>query len=225
MTAITGDPPQQHPGRTPALERWDPPSGDGAPTVGAVLTLHGGRVKGRRPVGRLDLPMLRMHAIASAAHDDLAARGVVIWSLRYAVQGWNGTTASPVADAQWALARIAATDDVPVALLGHSMGGRTAMRVAGEANVAGVVALAPWFPPGEPLGEVAGRRLVIAHGTRDHTTDPRASRRYADDAERAGAHVRFVDVPGEGHALLRRAAWWNRFAAESVLDVLGRPTS
>ncbi|HQF94373.1 MAG TPA: hypothetical protein PLS46_09455, partial [Microthrixaceae bacterium] len=92
MTAITGDHPQQHPGRTPALERWDPPSGDGAPTVGAVLTLHGGRVKGRRPVGRLDLPMLRMHAIASAAHDDLAARGVVIWSLRYAVQGWNGTT-------------------------------------------------------------------------------------------------------------------------------------
>ena len=99
------------------------------------------------------------------------------------------------------------------------------MRVAGEANVAGVVALAPWFPPGEPLGDVARRRLIIAHGTNDRTTDPKASRRYAADAERAGADVRFVEVPGEGHALLRRPGWWNRFAAESVLDVLGRPAT
>ena len=68
-----------------------------------MLTLHGGRVRGRRAVGRLDLPLLRLHAIARAAHEDLAAEGVVIWSLRYAVQGWNGTTASPVADAQWAI--------------------------------------------------------------------------------------------------------------------------
>ncbi|MEI2651897.1 MAG: hypothetical protein V9G12_07055 [Microthrixaceae bacterium] len=41
----------------------------------------------------------------------------------------------------------------------------------------------------------------------------------------AGAHVRFVDVPGEGHTLLRRSAWWNRFATESVLEVLGRPAT
>lgn len=200
------------------LDRWDP-----APStsiVGAVLALHGGRVKGRRPVGRLDLPMLRMHAIVRAIHDDLATAGIVVWTLRYAVQGWNGADASPVADARWALHQIAMTDDVPVVLLGHSMGGRTAMRVVGEPNVAGVVALAPWFPPGEPLGDVAGCRLIIGHGTNDRTTDPRASRRYVADAALAGAEVRFVEVPGEGHALLRKPGWWNRFATESVIEVL-----
>lgn len=217
---VEADAPTPYPGRTPVLERWDPTGADTTPIAGAVLALHGGRVKGRRPVGRLDLPMLRMHAIVRAVHDDLAAAGVVTWTLRYSVQGWNGSDASPVADARWALQRIAATDGVPVALLGHSMGGRTAMRVAGEPNVVGVVALAPWFPPGEPMGDVAGRRLIIGHGTNDHTTDPRASRRYAEEAAAIADDVRYVDVPGEGHALLRKPGWWNRFATESVLELL-----
>lgn len=217
-------PPTHRGGRVPTLDRWGADRPD-VPAVGAVLTLHGGRVSGRRAVGRLDLPMLRMHAIASSLHGAVSPHGITVWSLRFAVQGWNGTEASPVADARWALAEIARTQGVPVALLGHSMNGRTALRVAGESNVAGVVALAPWLPSGEPLAELAGRRLIIAHGSADRTTDPRSSRRYAHLAEDLTGDVRYVEVSGDGHSLLRRPQWWNRFAAESVLDVLGVPGS
>lgn len=217
---ITDGAPVQYPGRTPVLTRLTRDDAWSGPPVGAVLALHGGRIRGRRPVGRLDLPMLRMHAIARSLTDRLAPERIAVWTLRYAVQGWNGADASPVADARWALRRIAAIDEVAVALVGHSMGGRTALRVAGEPNVAGVVALAPWLPPGEPMGDLAGRRLIIGHGTADRTTDPRSSRRYASEAWGLAAEVRHVDVPGEGHALLRKAAWWNEFAAEGALEIL-----
>lgn len=161
-----------------------------------------------------------MLAIARRVHDRLASDGVAVWPLRYSMQGWNGAEMSPVADARRALRQIADTDDVPVVLLGHSMGGRTALRVAGEENVVGIVALAPWLPPGEPMGDLGGRGLVIAHGGDDRTTDPRASRAYADAARDVAASVRHVDVPGEGHALLRRPSWWNEFAADAVRDLL-----
>lgn len=218
MLTFTDGAPEQYAGRTATIERWAPTAS--APVIGAVLALHGGRMTGRRPVGRLDLPMLRMFAIARAVHDRLASEGIAVWTLRYAVQGWNGTDASPVADARWALDRIAATDGVPVALLGHSMGARTALRIAGEPAVTGVVALAPWLPPGEPMGDLAGRRLIVAHGAADRTTDPRSSREYATAARRRATEVSYVEVPGEGHALLRKPGWWNRFAATSVLDLL-----
>ena len=211
------DAPRQYPGRAPVLTHW-PAS---APVVGAVLALHGGRVAGKRPVTRLDLPVLRMHAIARSVHRAVAPLGISVWTLRFAVQGWNGPEASPVADARWALARIAATDDVQVALLGHSMGGRTSLRVVGEPNVAGAVVLAPWFPPGERVGELAGRRLVIAHGTSDRTTDPQASRAYAAAARAVAEDVELIDVPSDGHALLRSPSVWNEIAATGVVDVLG----
>ena len=225
VLTITDEAPVQYPGRTPVLTRLAPDDSWNGPTVGAVLALHGGRVRGRRAVGRLDLPMLRMYAIARSLADRLAPDGIAVWMLRYAVQGWNGADASPVADARWALRQVASHADVPVAIVGHSMGGRTALRVAGASNVAGVVALAPWIPPGEPMGDLAGRRLIIGHGTADRTTDPRASRAYASDAWGVASEVRCVDVPGEGHALLRKPGWWNEFAADSAREVLASTTA
>lgn len=95
------------------------------------------------------------------------------------------------------------------------------LRVAGEANVRGLVLLAPWLPPGEPMAELTDRDMVIAHGTRDRTTEPDASRRYAAQARSVARRVVHIDVPGEGHALLRRPATWNRIVVESVLGTLG----
>ena len=43
---------------------------------------------------------------------------------------------------------------------------------AGHASVRGVVALAPWLPGPEPVEQLAGRDLVVLHGTRDLTTSP-----------------------------------------------------
>ncbi|MFN8052240.1 MAG: alpha/beta fold hydrolase [Acidimicrobiales bacterium] len=202
---------------THRLEHWP---ADSTP-AGAVLALHGGRVAGHRPVGRLDLPVLRMRCLARAVHARVAPAGVSTWVLRFDVQGWNGDEASPVDDARRAIEHITATEDVPVVLLGHSMGARTALRVAGEPGVCGVVALAPWLPRDEPMGDLVDRRLLVAHGTADRTTDPRLSRIYASRAWGVAASVRHVDVERDGHAMLRRPGLWNDLAADATLDMLG----
>jgi predicted esterase len=191
-----------------------------APVRGVVLVMHGGRVSSTEPVGAWQLAVLRVAVLARAIRARLGGHGLVVASLQFSVRGWNGAEESPVADAAWALERLAGRFDVPTALVGHSMGARTAIRVAGHEQVRGVVALAPWLPAGEPVAQLAGRRLAIAHGTADRVTDPRLSLAYARRAEPVADRVVHRRVEGDGHAMLRRPASWHRFAAESVLDVL-----
>ena len=105
-------------------------------------------------------------------------------------------------------------------LLGHSMGARTAVHVADDPSVRGVVALAPWFPEGEPVAALAGKRLVAAHGSRDHITSPRATRAFVGRARVAGADATYVDAGRVGHYMLRRAARWNEIALDSSLSLL-----
>ena len=50
---------------------------------------------------------------------------------------------------------------MPVVVLGHSMGGRTACRVADHDLVRGVVALAPWLPPGESVADLLAEDGLI----------------------------------------------------------------
>ena len=78
------------------------------------------------------------------------ADGLAVVSLRHCMRGWNGDLRSPVADARWALDQFRERfGDVDVALVGHSMGGRTALAVADDPSVRSVVALAPWIEPGD----------------------------------------------------------------------------
>jgi dienelactone hydrolase len=109
---------------------------------------------------------------------------------------------------------------VPVALLGHSMGGRTALYVAGHDQVRAVVALAPWIEDADPVQQLAGRRLLIAHGERDRVTAPRASVAYARRAAEVAEAASFVDVSDEHHAMIRRARLWHDLATGFVLGVL-----
>src|SRR6476660_972596 len=86
--------------------------------------------------------------------------------LRFRVRGWNAD-AMPVEDARWALDQVrTAYPGVPVALVGHSLGGRVALSVGDDPDVRLVVGLAPWVVPGDPLpGAVA--RTGLIHGDRD----------------------------------------------------------
>ena len=90
-------------------------------------------------------------------------------------------------------------------LVGHSMGARAALRAAGHPCVTAVAGLAPWLPPGEPVDQLAGRAILLAHGTADIVTSPADTWAYADRA-RALTTVAEIEVRGGEHAMLRRAA-------------------
>jgi len=194
---------------------------DGEPRAIALL-LPGGIADSLQPTGDRDLAGARMRPIASALHRRGARDGLAVWSLRYEVRGWNGEQMSPVADAQWALEEVRRRHgELPVALVGHSMGGRTAVRVAADPSVVAVVALAPWLPAGEPVDHLTGRRMLVVHGTLDRVTSAAASRRFAARARDAGAAVDYVSMRGETHAMVLRARAWHRLTTTYVLDALG----
>jgi alpha-beta hydrolase superfamily lysophospholipase len=193
------------------------------PATGAravVLVLHGGRTVGEMPARR-GAAWARMVPFAWGVAHATRGRDVAVWSLRYRVRGWNEPAQDPVTDGLWALAQARRRHPgAPIVLVGHSMGGRVALRLAGEPDVAGVCALAPWLEPGEPWHDRAvPGSVLIAHGDQDRVTDPVRSAAYAG---RIGAS--FVPVPGEGHALLRRPVFWQRLVTGFVTTVLGATT-
>jgi predicted esterase len=169
----------------------------------------------------LNLAYLRVDLMARAVHPTLAARGVSVWMLRFAVTGWNGDDASPVPGTRNAIAEVAQRSGVPVVLAGHSMGGRAALATAAEPGLVGVIGLAPWIPPGEPVSDFSGRGLVIAHGTADRTTDPRASHRYLEACRTQATSVVEHPIEGGHHAMLDHRSEWNRILIDSTLDLLG----
>lgn len=186
-----------------------------------ALLLHGGAEAGHDPVDAWSGPVIRMRPFGWAIRR--RAPEIAIARLRFGQRGWNGAAASPVADVEHALAELERRrPGAPVVLVGHSMGGRAAVRAAGHPSVIGVVALAPWLPPGEPEGQLAGRDLVILHGTDDQRTSPALSAQYAGRAEGAARSVRYVAVPGGDHAMLRPWRTWHREAADAVILIARR---
>jgi predicted esterase len=186
----------------------------------AVLVLHGGRESSMQPVRANQLAVLRMLPIARRIAS--VGRGrLAVLRLRFGVRGWNGATMSPIADTNWALAQLAERyPDRPIGLVGHSMGGRTALRAAGHQQVGSVVALAPWLPSGEPIDQLAGRHVLLAHGDQDRVTSAAGTSRYADQLAGAGIVASVVTVRGDGHAMLRRAALWHNLAAGFLAGTL-----
>lgn len=187
---------------------------------GVVLVLHGGKPASSQVVDGRSASWRRMAAMQRSLGPDLREAGVASWLLRYRRRGWNG--GAPVTDAQWALREVRRElGDVPVVLLGHSMGARTAVHVADDPSVVGVVGLAPWWQESDPVGPLRGRRLVAAHGRVDRITSPRATQAYLQRADGVAASVELRDMGRVGHYMLRRAADWNAVATEAVLRQLG----
>jgi dienelactone hydrolase len=178
-----------------------------------VLVLHGGRENSVVPTRAGQLAALRMVPIARRINR-LERDRLVVARLRYAVRGWNGELESPVSDARWALDQLSVRfPDLPIGLVGHSMGGRTALRVAGHDGVRSVVALAPWLPRGEPTRQLAGRKVLLVHGSADRMTSPRGSAVVAEQLREAGVAASFIEIVGERHAMLRKPRLWHDLSA------------
>ncbi|MFJ8826653.1 alpha/beta fold hydrolase [Streptomyces sp. NPDC102467] len=191
----------------------------------AVLVLHGGREAGREPARPWQPPALRMRPFIAAVRRAAPHHRLLVGSVRYRYRGWNGAAADPLRDTEDALAELARrVGDIPVVLLGHSMGGRAALRAAGASPVRGVVALAPWCPDGEPTSHLHDRTAIVVHGDLDRITDPRASTAMMVRARAQGARTATLVVAGGDHAMLRRSRVWHRTATSAVAEILAPGT-
>ncbi len=170
----------------------------------AVLLLPGGPAASTRRgpafgAARSMRPLVRRMTRAARAE------GLVAHIVQYRLRGWNGAAADPVRDAEWATEEIVRRyGDVPVCLVGNGMGGRAALQAAGHAAVNSVVALAPWLPIGpqpDPVRQLMGRRVLIAHGTNDARCDPELSFRFAERAKKINPDVCRFEAHADSHRM------------------------
>jgi pimeloyl-ACP methyl ester carboxylesterase len=188
-----------------------------------VVVAHGGQSVSTEPTTAYQLAVLRMIPLVAAIRHAVRGRGVVVRRPRFEVRGWNDSNASPVGDLTRILDDLRAEfGPVPVVLVGHSMGARAALRAAGHPSVAAAAGLAPWLPPGEPVGQLTGRRILLAHGTADAVTSPADTWVYAERA-RALTSVTEIEVGTGEHTMLWRAPLWHGLAAAFTCLSLGLP--
>ena len=208
--------------RAPAV-RFAEPTG---PVTAVTLVLPGGKVASHRSPHRRQLAVARMAPFARALERGGGGRGVAVGTVLYRFRGWNGAAASPVQDVRVVLNEVRERfGDVPVVLVGHSMGGRAALRCADDAAVVGVLALAPWLESGDPVTPVTGKDLLILHGDRDRWTDPAASLAFARAARGQARTVGRIEISGDGHTMLRRASLWHELTTAFTLRTLGRQSA
>jgi pimeloyl-ACP methyl ester carboxylesterase len=186
---------------------------------GAVIVLHGGASRrDRMRVNPAQLSVVRMipiaYGIARSGRGKLA-----VFRLLNSRRGWD-TTHTPAQDARWAIAQVRDRlgGALPICLVGHSLGGRAALLAAGEPEVAGSVALAPWVLASDAPQGIDGKRILIVHGSRDRVADPARSEALAERLR--SARVSYVVVDGAKHAMLRHHSEFSRRAAEFAVAIL-----
>nr|WP_245695359.1 alpha/beta family hydrolase [Streptomyces antibioticus] len=187
----------------------------------AVLLLHGGREAGLTPSRPWHPAALRMRPFHRAIEAALPHGDVALARVRYRLRGWNDVRADPVPDTLDALNRLTElVGPVPTVLVGHSMGARAALHAAGHPQVCAVLALAPWWPSGEPVQQLAGRQVVVLHGEDDRVTSPVDSAECVRRARGTATAAAMGVVRDGDHAMLRRHRFWHRTAASVVAHLL-----
>ncbi|MFI9060531.1 alpha/beta hydrolase [Streptomyces sp. NPDC053429] len=147
--------------------------------------------------------------------------------------GAQGLAAHPVLhgagaredDARWAADEaVRRYGDVPVCLAGYDAGGLAALRAAGHEAVQAVLALAPstdGTPDSpEPVKQLAGRQVLIVHGTDDGRCDPESSFLLAARAKKANRSTCRFEVHSDGHRLREHQAEVVALGVDFVLGAM-----
>jgi pimeloyl-ACP methyl ester carboxylesterase len=192
---------------------------------GVVLVLHGGASRREAvAVSPTQLSVLRMVPIARRL---ARSRGLAVYRLLNSRRGWDHED-TPLADVRWALVQVRERyGDVPVVLVGHSLGGRAALLATTEPGVAGAVALNAYLLPGDESVDPAGRRIRFVHGTDDRIASFERARAVAARLGRC-TDVDLRVIEGGKHAMLRHGRAFDRAAADFAASALSddsRPVS
>lgn len=195
----------------------DPP-GD---ALGVALVLPGGRNTSRAPGHALRPASLRLYPFLAGLLRRGRTAGIAVCQVHWRELGWND--GERIADGREALAEVARRYGAatPVAILGHSLGGRVGAHLLGEPAVLGGVLLAAWLPRGEAVDGARDRTVVVAHGGSDRITDPAGSYDWALRARPLARALCGVMLRGGDHAMLARAGAWQRLGTNAALGILG----
>jgi alpha-beta hydrolase superfamily lysophospholipase len=136
--------------------------------------------------------------------------GISFLEVRYRTKSWRQFDRC-VDDARAAVVAARAGGADQLALLGFSMGGAVAVRVADDPAVSHVLGLAPWLPPQLDLAPLAGRRFTVLHGGLDRGLPglpgvrPALSQDGFARALEAGAEGSRTVIAGAFHAIALRS--------------------
>jgi pimeloyl-ACP methyl ester carboxylesterase len=129
--------------------------------------------------------------------------------VRFRIKSWRRLDEC----AQDALAAIELSGAQRTALLGFSMGGAVAIKVAHHPSVEAIVGLAPWIPDRLELESLRGKRLAVVHGRLDRYlpglpgVSAASARRGCKRALAAGATGDYTPIPGGLHGVAVRSLW------------------
>ncbi len=184
---------------------------------GVVLVLHGGASRGDRVmVSPTQLSVIRMIPTARVVAG--ASRRLAVYRLLNRYRGWDSVH-TPVADADWALGQLRERyGDLPVGLVGHSLGGRAALLSGDHPAVRSVVVLNPWVYPND-APDLSGRSVLFVHGDQDRIASLAKAETVARRLARRTS-VGFIRIPGGKHAMLRHGRDFDRYAAGFTAAVL-----
>ena len=110
---------------------------------------------------------------------------------------------------------------VPIVLVGISMGGRTAVRIADEDDVVGVVGLVPWLPSDESPAPLAGKHLRVGYAGLDRLCTWDSMKEFLAAARGVAASVSTKNVGPDVHGMVLPRTW-QPYTARCIEDILSR---
>ncbi|CAM3839653.1 alpha/beta hydrolase [Smaragdicoccus niigatensis] len=160
------------------------------------------------------LANLRMRPITRRLRRELGHE-YAVHQVQYRFRGWNPPHLPALDDALATIGEVGS----PLILVGHSMGGRVAAHICQRADVAGIVALAPWWPDHDSE-LITAPQVVTLHGTADSWTSARESSEQTTEMVDRGIAATFIEMKRAGHFMLLRPGKWHELICDSVTSML-----